>query len=60
MNENYKKAYEGCILVEVERGVVCHIQEQGVLPHPIRVLVRDHDNLKFDPKNYQDAEWKLG
>lgn len=48
------------ILIEVEGGVVQNVQQQGFLPHPIRVLVRDYDNMKVEPHEYQDEEWTLG
>ncbi len=47
------------ILVEVEGGLVQNVEPVGGLPHPVLVLVRDHDNLKVDP-TAEDNEWLLG
>jgi len=47
------------VLVEVEGGLVQNVEPIGKLPHPVRVLVRDHDNLKVDPAA-EDSEWLLG
>lgn len=58
--DNLKPAAEPfTILVEVHGGLVQNVEAVGDLPYPVRVLVRDHDNLKVDPEAGDD-EWLLG
>lgn len=47
------------LLVEVSGGLVQDVKALGGVTNPIRVLVRDYDNLKVDPQA-EDAEWLLG
>ena len=48
------------ILVEVEGGVVQNVSLLSQSGQPITVLVRDYDDYKEQPDDYQDAEWVLG
>lgn len=48
------------VLVEVEGGLVQNVSLLSQSAQPVLVLVRDYDNYKVDPDNYQDAEWLLG
>ena len=48
------------VLVEVEGGLVQNVSLLNQSAQPVLVLVRDYDNLKVDPNDYQDAEWLLG
>lgn len=47
------------VLVEVEGGLVQNVTLLNQSVQPVLVLVRDYDNFKTDPDDYQDAEWLL-
>jgi hypothetical protein len=43
----------------VEGGLVQNVTLLNQSVQPVLVLVRDYDNFKTDPDDYQDAEWLL-
>ncbi|MBU0516840.1 MAG: hypothetical protein KJ621_18965 [Proteobacteria bacterium] len=47
------------VLVDVFGGIVQNVKAEEDLHQPVRVVVRDHDNLKVDPDS-PDYEWLLG
>jgi len=47
------------VLVEVLGGMVHNVCTEDLLPCTLRVVVRDYDNLKVDPRA-EDEEWMLG
>lgn len=47
------------ILVEVSRGMVREVKLVNNSAVPVKVVVRDYDNLKVDPEDYQDDIWAL-
>lgn len=59
MSETAKTADIPTIVVEVLGGVVTEVKTADSLKHPLRVLVKDYDNLKVDPEA-EDDEYILG
>ena len=59
----YVAPRNGCmevvILVEVEGGIVQDVNILNQCRTPIKVVVRDYDNLADAPEEYQDACWRL-
>lgn len=47
------------VLVEVSRGMVREVKLVNGSAVPVKVVVRDYDNLKVDPEDYQDDVWTL-
>jgi len=58
MSETARTADIPTIVVEVLGGVVTEVKTDDSLKHPLRVLVRDYDNLKVDPET-EDDEYVL-
>ncbi|MBU0514622.1 MAG: hypothetical protein KJ621_07605 [Proteobacteria bacterium] len=46
------------VVVEVQGGVVQNVYSRNSLPVPLKVTVRDYDNLDVDPQA-EDDEWLL-
>ncbi|MBU1740410.1 MAG: hypothetical protein KKC37_02615 [Proteobacteria bacterium] len=46
------------VLVEIFGGIVQNVEASDQILHPVRVVVRDHDNLRVDPESTDD-EWIL-
>lgn len=53
------EAGNALVLVEVEGGIVQHVSLLNQSAQPVLVLVRDYDNYRDEPEDYQDAEWLL-
>ena len=47
------------VLVEVEGGIVQNVSLLNQSLQPVMVVVRDYDNYRDAPDEYQDAEWHL-
>jgi len=48
------------VQVEIAGGMVQDIFLTKASAIPVKVVVRDYDNLKQDPDRYRDAIWSLG
>ncbi|MBU4599116.1 MAG: hypothetical protein KKA46_14990 [Proteobacteria bacterium] len=48
------------VQVEIAGGMVQDIYLTNTSAIPVKVVVRDYDNLKVDPDGYRDAIWSLG
>ena len=47
------------VLVEVEGGIVQNVSLLNQSLQPVMVVVRDYDNYRDAPDEYQDADWLL-
>ncbi len=50
---------QALVFVEVEGGIVKEISLLNNFNEPIKVVLRDYDDLRDAPDEYQDVEWLL-